>query len=177
MFETRDTLAAPQTKPGSEILFGTVVRKVSSSFRHGVLQRRMGTLLADWAGNRGAVGSEIEFRIGPPNEPRRSLLPDVAYVPYDGVTEAELNAAQYPTIPPFLAVEVMSPDSRPTHVAHKIDVYLRSGVEIVMLVDPTDASFTIFDRAGSRRLLGDTTFTHVRLPGLVIELAGFFAIG
>jgi Uma2 family endonuclease len=176
MRATRQALIAPQTEPGSEILFGSVARKVSPSAMHGLLQGRLTTLVSEWAGNRGLVGPEIEFRIGPPGEATRSLLPDVAYLPYDGLSAAEVMAQQYPTWAPALVMEVLSMDDRASVVAHKVDVYRRSGVAVVVLVDPEEQSFTVFDAEGSTRIDVSAIFAHRSLPGLTIPLAPLFAI-
>jgi Uma2 family endonuclease len=174
MLETRETIIAPTTKPASEILFGRVVQKMSPSSKHAVAQRRLGTLLFAWCGEAGFVGTEQEFRIGPPGEPARSLVPDVCYFSLGPEGLAPVLASPYPTFPPMLAVEVLSPDDRVGRVMHKTEVLLRSGTAIVMIVDPDDRSVLIFDADGSRMYEGDATFTHPLLPGLAIPLATLF---
>ncbi len=44
----------------------------------------MGSALHTWVGARGEVGTEWRFRVQPPGEPARPLVPDVAYVDANG---------------------------------------------------------------------------------------------
>jgi Uma2 family endonuclease len=174
MLEIRETIVAPTTKPASEILFGRVVQKVSPTPKHALLQPRVAALLSAWCGDEGYVGTELEFRIGPPGEAARSIVPDVCYFPLGEGGLAAVLDGSYPTVAPVLAVEVLSPGDRIKRVMHKADVLRRSGTAIVVLVEPEDRSLTVFDAATSRTLEGDATFTHPLLPGLAIPLATLF---
>jgi Uma2 family endonuclease len=174
MLETRETVIAPTTQPASEILFGRVVQKARPTSKHAVSQRRVAAFLFAWCDEAGFVGTEQEFRIGPPGEPARSLVPDVCYFPIGEGGLTAILTAEYPTEAPMLAVEVLSPDDRITRVMHKVDVLRRSGTTIVMLVHPDDRTLAIFDADTSRTLEGDATFTHPLLPGLMIPLEALF---
>jgi Uma2 family endonuclease len=45
--------------------------------------------------------------------------------------------------PPDLAVEVLSPDDRPTEIRAKVDEYLRYGVPLVVVLDPDQKTATV----------------------------------
>ena len=85
------------------------------------------------------MGTEWEFRIGPPGEEVRTLVPDVAYLSYERLGYDEDDAAQAPCVAPYVAREVISPNDRRRYVDEKIGVYLASGAELVVLDRPATA--------------------------------------
>lgn len=50
------------------------------------------------------------------------------------------------TSPPFLCIEVLSPEDRPNLIQEKIDDYLRFGVRFVWLIDPYERRAWIYTR-------------------------------
>jgi Uma2 family endonuclease len=48
--------------------------------------------------------------------------------------------------PPDLAVEVLSPDDRPSKVRAKVSDYLTRGVIVVLVIDPDELTATIHRR-------------------------------
>ncbi len=73
-------IVLPITKPETEWILGRAVRKVSPRRTHALLQGEFSEHLAQWAKGRGDVGTQWRFRIAPPGEVRRPVVPDVAYV-------------------------------------------------------------------------------------------------
>ncbi|HYM12464.1 MAG TPA: Uma2 family endonuclease [Bryobacterales bacterium] len=63
-------------------------------------------------------------------KPTRFRVPDVCV--YIGSEPAE----QVFRTPPFLVVEILSPDDRATAVQEKIDDYLACGVQFIWIIDP-----------------------------------------
>ncbi|HMF27287.1 MAG TPA: Uma2 family endonuclease, partial [Candidatus Cybelea sp.] len=70
----------PETKPETEWVRGRALQKVSPQRDHARLQLALGIALDRWAAGAGEVGTEWRFRVAPPGEVRRPLVPDVAYV-------------------------------------------------------------------------------------------------
>jgi Uma2 family endonuclease len=81
---------------------------------------------------------------------------------------------ELPPFAPDVAIEVLSPDDVLQHVAHKISVYLASGSELVIVVDPHDRSVRLHDRDGVRVLHGDDVLQHDALPGFALALPTLF---
>jgi Uma2 family endonuclease len=79
-----------------------------------------------------------------------------------------------PPFSPDVAVEILSPDDIPRHVAHKISVYLASGSELVVIVDPHDRSVCLHDHDGVRVLHRDDVLRHDALPGFALALPALF---
>ena len=75
-------IVLPETKPETEWLRGRAVQKVSPFRKHSRLQRWWVIRLGDWAENRGEAGPGWRFRIAPPGEVVRPLVPDVSYLSY-----------------------------------------------------------------------------------------------
>ena len=169
-------IVLPETEPETEWILGRAVQKVSPFRTHALLQTKVVAELFPWAEGCGEVGTEWRFRIAPPGEVRRPLVPDVAYVSNDrlsGLTGRDLEA---PPFAPNVTIEVLSPDDVARNVAHKIGVYLASGSELVVIVDSRDRSIRLHDHEGVRVLRGDDVLTHDALPGFVLALPELFRV-
>jgi len=166
-----------QTKPASEWIAGRVVQKVSPSQRHASAQARIVAALLAWSDKfeTGRVGTEWEFRIAPPVEKPRTLVPDVAFLSYRKVSPERERAAQYPLTAPDAAFEVLSPRDRKSYVAEKIRVYLASGTALVAIVDPDSRIVTMHDASGTQILKERDTLKHAALPGFILPVAAIFA--
>lgn len=132
-----DEIILPITSPETEWIDGREVQKVSPTRDHGRVQALLAGALGDWAEDRGEIATEWRFRVAPPDGPRRPLVPDIAYVSYERLRGLTREAIQAPAFAPTIAIEVLSPGDRPADVASKVDGYLRSGCELVLIVDPS----------------------------------------
>jgi Uma2 family endonuclease len=169
-------MVVPEGKPAFEWILGRPVQKVSPRRRHALLQSKFIMLLSAWATGRGEVGSEWRFRLEPPGEDIRPLVPDVAYLSYDRMGERTDNELETPLLAPNAAIEVRSPDDRQTHIDHKIAVYLAAGTDVVILVDPLARTIETVDRCGHVLLTEGGTFAHAALPGFTFPVAEAFAV-
>jgi Uma2 family endonuclease len=113
--------------------------------------------------------------VQPAGEQSRYLVPDVGYLAYDRLSRESRDAAEEPHIAPDVAFEVLSPGDRALHVAHKIDVYLRSGTKLVVIVDPLRRTMRTIDAAQERLLREGDVFEHPALPDFSLALADLFA--
>src|SRR5215467_11028342 len=130
-------IVLPETKPALEWINGRVVQKVSPQRKHSLAQARFAAALLAWATERGCgdVGTEWEFRVAPPGEDRRPLVPDVAFLSFDRLPYDDEAAADIPRVAPNVAVEILSPGDRRADVDEKIRVYLAAGTEAIFLVN------------------------------------------
>jgi Uma2 family endonuclease len=167
-------IVLPETQPETEWLDGRPVRKMSPFYAHGAVQRRIMELLQPWAEPRGRVASEWRFRLAPPGEIRRPLVPDVAYLSFARLAADAYDAADAPTIPPDAAFEVLSKSSRPGLVRAKIAVLLRCGTPLVAVFQPRDWSVVLHDGGAPVALRGDDVFRHPALPGFEAPARAFF---
>ncbi len=168
-------IVLPETEPESEWILGRAVRKVSPRRRHAVLQWRLCAALAAWAGERAQVGSEWRFRIAPPGEIRRPLVPDVSLVWNERLRGLDDEDVELPPFAPDVAVEIRSPGDRVRHLEHKVGVYLAGGAQLVIVVDPSRRSASLHDARGTHVVHEGDDLRHDALPGLSLSLAELFA--
>jgi len=75
------------------------------------------------------------------------------------------------TEPPFLCVEILSPEDRTGRVEKKIDDYLRFGVQYVWIIDPAEKTGWSYTREGRRESAGVLTTSN---PDLALSLKEVF---
>lgn len=167
-------IVLPETKPETEWILGRAVQKVSPRRIHARLQGDFFVALRAWEPGHGQTGTEWRFRIAPPGEIRRPLVPDVAYVSNERLRELDDTDLELPPFAPDVAIEILSPGDRSRYVEHKIGVYLAGGASLVVVVDPSDRSMTLHDACGVRTLREGDTLTHPALPGFSLRLSDFF---
>lgn len=165
-----------ETKPATEWLLGGPVQKVSPKRTHSALHGELDYRIVPWARGRGRVGPEWRFWLQPPGEESRYLVPDVAYLSYDRLSRDSHDEAEEPHIAPDAAFEILSPTDSAVHVAHKIDVYLRAGTSLVVVIDPAQRTIRLIDPDGEHTLRSGDTFRHGALPDFAFDIAEFFAI-
>jgi len=168
-------ITVPETKPATEWVRGRPLQKVSPKYAHAVLQGAIVSALRAWARGRGRVGTEWRFYVAPPGEQARPLVPDIAYLSYERLPQRDVEAAQEPMMAPDAAVEILSPSDRRVDVEDKIDVYLRSGAGVVVLVDPAKRKFVAQTNKDSRQFIERDVFEHETLPDFQLDVAELFA--
>ena len=170
-----DEIILPITKPETEWVRGRALQKMSPTRDHGRLQMKLASLLDAWSRGRGEVATEWRFRIGLPGGPLRPLVPDISCVALEQLRGLEREAIQTPAFAPTVAIEVLSRGDDPRDVASKIDVYLRGGSLLVIIVDPASRSMTLHD-IGAVTALGERdTLRHPALPEFELALGDLFA--
>ena len=156
----------PETKPALEWVNGRALQKVSPQQKHALAQTRFASALDAWAVAHGSglVGTEWEFRLAPPGEIRRPLVPDVAYLSFERVPYDNIADTAIPRVAPDAVIEILSPSDRPPDVEEKIRVYLASGTSVVFLVDTESQTVTIRDGSGPMVFGRDDDVRHASLP-------------
>jgi Uma2 family endonuclease len=87
----------------------------------------------------------VEQRLQTKMNPARYRVPDVC------VTLGE-PAEEVFTTPPFLCVEILSPDDSALELRLKIDEYLAFGVDFIWVIDPVALNGEIHTRDGIQRV-------------------------
>jgi Uma2 family endonuclease len=169
-------IVLPDTEPETEWILGRAVQKVSPFRTHSRLQSKLLIALSAWAEGRGEAGIEWRFRVAPPNEIRRPLVPDVSYVSHERLADLEEGLElEAPPFAPDVAVEVLSPGDGKRRLDHKIDVYLAGGSSLVIVVDPRARSVRLHDTHGVRVLHDDDVIAHPAMPGFALALPALFS--
>ncbi len=169
-------ITVPEAKPAFEWILGRAVQKVSPRRRHSLLQAALLARVGAWAEGRGEVGPEWRFRLEPPGEDLRPLVPDVAYVSYAREADYSDDDLEAPRFAPDVAFEIRSPLDRQERIDHKIGVYLACGTQAVIIVDPYLRRIEAHDAAGTTTFSDNDRFAHPAMPGLTFTLDDLFAI-
>jgi Uma2 family endonuclease len=149
---------------------------MSPTRKHARLQTEIAVRLNAWSHGRGEVGTEWRFRVAPPGELRRPLVPDVSFVAKERLDGLSDDDIEMPAFAPTVAVEILSPGDKRKDVASKIDVYLRAGAELVVVVDPLSRKVVLHDGHEARTLSTTDTLEHPALPGFILNIGDLFSI-
>ena len=168
-------IVVPDTEPATEWILGRAVQKVSPQMWHSQIQGWWAERLRPWARGRGIAGPEWRFRLGPPRELIRPVVPDFAYISFERLGGARGEERQAPLVAPNVAVEIVSPDDKPARLRDKVELYLRTGTQAAIVVDPQSRTLTIYDEHGARTLLEGDDFAHPALPGFTFAITDMFA--
>ena len=99
--------------------------------------------------------------------PTRFRVPDVC------VYVGEKPRDQIFRTPPFICIEILSPEDRLERLQQKIDDYLSFGVPYVWVINPRNRRVWAYTKDGSREVKDGTL--HTENPSLIIPLAEIFA--
>jgi Uma2 family endonuclease len=177
MLAIRNAIIDDTVKPAIEWINGRPVQKLMPTDLHGILQLAFATFLKIWARSDSAAGKVIpEWRfITPPNAYKtESVVPDVAYLAtYFNLRKPDRT---YPTIPPDIVVEILSPDDRKEDVAVRPSFFLWWGVKLVLIADPVNRTVEAHEPSQTARFFGEADIvTSSSFPTLAIPLREIFA--
>jgi Uma2 family endonuclease len=134
-------LKLPETEPASEFTNGKIIQKPMPQGEHSRLQVKLCTVI-----NQAAETSKIayafpELRCTFANN---SIVPDVAVFRWQRIpVEPSGRIANRFEIHPDWAIEILSPDQRPTKVLEKLLHCSQHGTELGWLIDPEEESILI----------------------------------
>jgi Uma2 family endonuclease len=168
-------LGIPEIKPAIESIRGRWAFKVSPRRRHSILQGRLWGVLAQWAGDRGEVGTEWRCYLLPSGEKPSSLVPDVAFISFERMPVELGELREKPTIAPDVAVEIFSPDDRRSLLDVKIALYLQNGSNLIVIVDPEKHSIEMHERQGSTTFVEPQMAICAAYPDLSIDSTALFS--
>ena len=122
-----------ETKPYLELIDGEVVEKAMPTEAHGTLVLEIGSRLLQYLRRtkEGRAGTEVRHV---QEDEQRVYLPDVSVILASRAGAIQRKGPK-PVHPDF-AIEVLSPDDQAARVLDRVQFYLRSGVQLVWLVDP-----------------------------------------
>jgi Uma2 family endonuclease len=168
-------IALPKNKPDIEWVRGRPLRKTGGAFTHAVLQCELAALLRAWAREHGKVGISCRFRVAPAGEVFRPLAPDIAYVHAERLRDLQGNDLDSPPLAPDIVAEILMPEDRRIDLDHKIDVYLRAGCFLAIIVDPKRRVVELHDAKGCHELRERDAIEHPAMPGFAHGVDALFA--
>jgi Uma2 family endonuclease len=168
-------LALPEEKPALEFADGVITQKASPKTDHSAVQVDLVKRIdaAGMPAKRARSFSELRTTFG-----GRSRVPDVSVFRWARIpSDASGRLINDVTVPPDIAVEIVSPDQGVNSLIERCLWYVAHGVELALLVDPSDESVAAFRSGvtpefwrGSERIdLGDV------VPGFDLSVEQLFA--
>jgi Uma2 family endonuclease len=146
--------------PDCEYLDGEVVERNMGELPRGDVQFNLARLVWDYRRTLGIrVATDVRIRISP----TRYRIPDVSVWLDDNI------GTRIPTVPPFLAIEIQSPEDGMTRLQPKIAEYLAIGVEWIWLIDPTERNALCYSQRSPVGTL--TKILRTENPDIEIPLA------
>jgi len=134
-----------------EYLDGEIVERNAGELPHASVLGNLIYLLVGLEQKLGIrVVPVIRIRIGE----RRYRVADIA------VWRAGDIGKRIPTVPPFLAIEILSPEDRMVRMLPKIQEYLSIGAEWIWVIDPDEGKALIYSQASPAGVVSDTLRTE-----------------
>lgn len=175
LLTAEEYLELPDTGP-SELVRGEVVEMSPPSTRHGAVCANVTALLRQWAKQHktGHVACN-DAGVITERDPDTVRGADCQFISARRLPQG-LPERGYPSIPPDLAVEVVSDSDRWAEVMNKVQEYLVAGVVEVWVVEPREEFVQVFrnDAGPVRYDGGDELKSDSVLPGFRCRVAEFF---
>lgn len=149
--------------------------------RHGIVCANLAYLLGNYVRNRGAgilLSNDTGLLVS--RDPDTVRGPDIAF--HEGESDFEVfdeleAETGYSDAIPTLIIEVFSLSNRYGEVLRKVNQYLRGGVKLVWIVDPSARDVSVHRPDQEPRvLLPEDTMSDVLLPGFSCLVNDFFQV-
>lgn len=169
----KDFLAMPEGDVAHEFIDGKVVPKLAPKRFHSKTQKAILRLLDDWAIGLGEVG--LEWSVTLERQGRDWCpVPDLLFVSSERLPP-DYEEDGPCTVPPNVAIEIISPDQTFGAMAEKAFDYLMAGALSVWIVDPRAKTVTVFQpNAVPITYRGKVAINEPQLPDLKISAQMIF---
>ena len=153
-----DEYLATAYHPDCDYVDGEVLERNVGEREHSYVQKRLTMIL-------GLLEAQLDISVWPEVRvqisPSRYRVPDLCLYRGPGPDDPVFRE------PPFLCVEILSPEDRMSRMEDKLRDYFSSGVELAWVIDPVRRTASIHTRAGSENVLDG----YLRAPNPVIAVA------
>lgn len=153
---------AASYEPDCEYVDGAIVERNSGERDHSWLQ---GILTSYLMTHRKQWGIRIFPAQRVQINPRRFRVPDIT------VVTGPMPKGQIFQEPPFLCIEILSPEDRMSRIIEKVKEYLTFGVQYVWVIDPANRSAWAYDHRGGHEV---TDQLSTNQPDIMVSLADLF---
>ena len=135
-------LKLPETKPASEYIQGEIIQKPMPKTKHSRLQGRFLRTINEAVEEPKIAYAFPELRC---TFGGRSIVPDISVLLWEQIQFDESGElVDNVLIPPYWAIEILSPEQSSNRVTKKIIHCLEHGCQLGWLVDPGDRSILAF---------------------------------
>ncbi|MCE7872758.1 Uma2 family endonuclease [bacterium CPR1] len=155
-----------------ELIRGEIVTLTPPGFEHGEVAANASFLIKGHS-QRGGGRVVVESGVYTERNPDTVRGPDISYWRHHRLTG---NPAGFVSIPPDLAVEVVSPNDTSQEIEQKVQEYLRAGVIRVWVLYPRTRTLHVFEPGGRCQVLqaSEQLNDPELLPGFSCLVAEFF---
>ena len=150
--------------PDRDYVDGEVVERSVGERDHGVLQRDL-VVYFHLRRRKWNVNVFLEQRIQVSKT--RYRVPDICVYVGDGPKDQIFRT------PPFICLEILSPEDRVARIQARIHDYLNFGVAYVWVIDPANRRVWVYTTEGSREIKDGILTTEN--PSLTVDLAEIFS--
>jgi Uma2 family endonuclease len=159
-----------------ELVRGEIFEMTRPGARHGLLCNNTGRLLGNWAAENGQFFVLTnDTGMLTQRDPDTVRGPDLLVIRKDKLPERKIPVG-WLTVPPDLAVEVLSPHDQWPMVLDKTAEYLAAGVAEVWLIDPEERAIHVYRTDAAPRILrnADRLASESLLPGFAVSADRLF---
>jgi Uma2 family endonuclease len=168
-------LRLPEQEPPLEFWHGEVIQKVAPKLPHGALQYGFARRIDDHRRLRQLVRAFTETRVTFTDV---STVPDLVIYRRERIPrDVHGHLADDTTVPPDIAVEIVSPGQSRTRLLARCRWYVANGVRLAIFADPRRRVVRLF-RPGSEssdHRGSDLLDLRDVLPGFTLTVADFYA--
>lgn len=161
--------------PHAELVRGEIVEMTPPGFRHGHVCRKVSKIIGNHVDDHdlGWLLCNDSGMITQRN-PDTVRGPDISFFSFDRLGRGEAPQG-YPSVPPNVVWEVLSPSDLWKNVIAKIAEYLQVGVEVVCVIDPDERTVTNHFVEPPPQILSENDLWSLPkvFPGLEVPVARF----
>jgi Uma2 family endonuclease len=154
-----------------ELIGGEVVKMPPSFELHNVVRGNIVQALIEYMLSNRRLGLNVFAELAYVVSKHDTLVPDGSVVRTDRLSPRK---QKYTPGAPDLAIEVVSPSDKASHLNAKVDAYLKGGSKTVWVVYPDTRSLMIFSGDTVRDLRGEQLIDDLLLPGFSAPVSAFF---
>ena len=149
-------------EPDAEYVDGVVEERPMGEDEHSEWQ---GTLAFFFMSHRRGWSIRVRPELRTKTSERRYRIPDIA------ILDAALPREPIATVPPLLAIEILSPEDRLSRLVVRLSDFEAMGVPAIYIIDPADNSLLRF-KAGKLEIVDSMLLRDVTIPfsAIVAEL-------
>ena len=159
-----------------ELIRGELVRMSPGGLEHGGIGHRIGRRLGNYVDEHD-LGLVVDANAGFlfEDDPPTVRVPDVAFIRRDRLPPRD-QWSRLSRVVPDLAIEVVSPNDRPSEIAEKVAFYLEHGVPLVWVAYPRPRHVVVHRPGQPPRTFGadDTLDGEEIVPGFRLPVAEVF---
>lgn len=161
-----------------ELVKGELIQMAPAGYGHGRISSRICKLLETFAEEKSlGVVCAAETGFITSRNPDTVRAPDAMFISHQRLSN-DIDPDHFLSIPPDLAVEVISPSERWSEIEEKVEEYIKAGVRLIWLIDPRTRTVHVHRPPNQVRILkeDDTLTGEDVLLGFAVPIRDLLTI-